>query len=227
MAYHNIDARNGTLNHVSGDLYMISHRVECKPLPSSRLGFLLIHHFSLSKATGRILQKLQPACMDASDRTECLPGTRVAIIQLIMDWALDLTSTQKIFWLHGLAGIGKSTLSTTIANRCRDQGCLGAFVFFSRDVAERSNPATVIRTLAYQIGSFNTRAGDVIATAIEKFPSVCLSPLSVQFQKLIIEPLASATDGQTTLVLVIDALDECATAKGRELLLEVLVENLI
>jgi hypothetical protein len=164
--------------------------------------------------------------MDGSDRTECLPGTRVAIIQLIMDWALDLTSTQNIFWVHGLAGIGKSTLSTTIANRCRDQGRLGAFVFFSRDVAERSNPATVIRTLAYQIGLFNTRAGEVIATAIEKFPNVYLSPLSVQFQKLIVEPLASATDEQTTLVLVIDALDECGTAKKRELLLEVLVENL-
>jgi hypothetical protein len=165
--------------------------------------------------------------MDASDRAECLPGTRVAMIQLIMDWALDLISTQNIFWVHGLAGIGKSTLSTTIANRCRDQGRLGAFVFFSRDVAERSNPATVIRTLAYQIGSFNTRAGEAIATAIEKFPSVCLSPLSVQFQRLIVEPLASATDEHTTLVLVIDALDECGTAKKRELLLEVLVEKLI
>ena len=146
-----------------------------------------------------------------------------------MDWALDLTSTQNIFWVHGLAGIGKSTLSTTIANRCRDQGRLGAFVFFSRDVAERSNPATVIRTLAYQIGLFNTRAGEAIATAIKKFPSVCLSPLSIQFQKLIVEPLASATDEQTTLVLVIDALDaldECGTAKKWELLLEVLVENL-
>lgn len=167
--------------------------------------------------------------MDGSDRAECLPGTRVAIIQLIMDWALDLTSTQNIFWVHGLAGIGKSTLSTTIANCCRDQGRLGAFVFFSRDVAERSNPATVIRTLAYQIGLFNTRAGEAIATAIKKFPSVCLSPLSMQFQKLIVEPLASATDEQTTLVLVIDALDaldECGTAKKWELLLEVLVENL-
>jgi hypothetical protein len=102
-------------------------------------------------------------------------------------------------------------------------------VFFSRDVAERGNPATVIRTLAYQIGLFNTRAGEAIATAIKKFPSVCLSPLSMQFQKLIVEPLASATDEQTTLVLVIDALDaldECGTAKKRELLLEVLVENL-
>ena len=178
------------------------------------------------KATGRVLKKLQPAWMDGSDRAECLPGTRVAIIQLIMDWALDPISTQNIFWVHGLAGIGKSTLSTTIANRCRDQDRLGAFLFFSRDVAERSNPATVIRTLAYQIGSFNTRIGEAIATAIRKFQNVYLSPLSVQFQKLIIEPLASATDEQTTLVLVIDALDECGTPKKRELLLEVLVENL-
>jgi hypothetical protein len=152
----------------------------------------------LSKATAHILQKLQPAYMDASDRAECLPGTRVAIIKLVTDWALDPTTTQNALWVHGLAGMGKSTLSTTVANRFREMGCLGAFVFFSRDVAERSNPATVIRTLAYQIGSFHPRVGTAISTAIEKFPGVCLSPLSVQFQKLLVEPLASVIDRHST-----------------------------
>ena len=149
------------------------------------------------------------------------------MIQIITDWALDPNSTQNVFWVHGLAGIGKSTLSTTIANHFRDIGRLGAFMFFSRDVAERSNPATVIRTLAYQIGSFHTPAGEAISTAIEKFPSICLSPLGVQFQKLLVDPLASAIGEDTTLVLVIDALDECGTAKKREVLLEVLAEQLI
>jgi len=147
--------------------------------------------------------------------------------QVIADWALDLTTTQNVFWVHGLAGIGKSTLSTTVANRCREMGRLGAFLFFSRDVTERSNPATVIRTLAYQIGSFHARAGEAIAAAIEKFPSVCLSPLSVQFKKLLVDPLASAIDPDTTLVLVIDALDECGTPKKREVLLEVLAEQVV
>jgi Cdc6-like AAA superfamily ATPase len=165
--------------------------------------------------------------MDASDRQECLPGTRVVITQAITDWALDPTGGKNIFWIHGLAGIGKSTLSTTVANRLRELGRLGAFIFFSRDVAERSNPATVIRTLAYQIGTFHSRAGEAITAAIEKFPSVCLSPLSVQFQKLLVDPLTTVIDKDTTLVLVIDGLDECGTPKKREVLLEILAEQLV
>jgi hypothetical protein len=84
----------------------------------------------------------------------------------------------------------------------------------------------VIRTLAYQIGSFHARAGEAISTAIKKFPSVCLSPLSTQFQKLLVDPLATVINEDTTLVIVIDALDECGTAKKREVLLDVLSEQL-
>jgi len=50
------------------------------------------------------------------------------------------------------SGAGKSTLATTIANRFREAGCLGAFVFFNRDASESSHPSTVIKTMAYQVG---------------------------------------------------------------------------
>jgi WD40 repeat protein len=81
--------------------------------------------------------------------------------------------------------------------------------------------------LAYQIGSFHARAGEAIAAAIKRFPSICLSPLNVQFQKLLVDPLLSAIDPQETLVVVMDSLDECGTAKKREVLLEILAERLI
>src|ERR1700685_4114099 len=182
---------------------------------------------SSTAATIHILQKLQPADMDASDRTDCLQGTRVAMIQLITEWALDPAGAQNVLWLHALAGAGKSTLSTTIANSLREMGRLGAFVFFDRDVIERSNPATVIRTLAYQIGSFHDHVGKAISAAIEKFPSICASPLSTQFRKLLVEPLSSVVDASTTLVLVLDGLDECGSVKKRERLLEILAEQSI
>ena len=191
--------------------------------------FIFASYPCRSKDTASILQKLQPAYMDASDRAECLPGTRVAIMQRIIDWALDPTNTQNALWVHGLAGMGKSTLSTTVANRLREMGHLGAFLFFSRDVAARSNPSTVIRTLAYQIGLFHAPAGVAISKAIENFPGICVSPLRVQFQKLLVEPLASVNKNAIpgTLVLVIDSLDECGTPKKREGLLEVFTEQMV
>ena len=167
--------------------------------------------------------------MDACDRAECLVGTRTAIIQFITDWALDpANETQNILWLHGLAGAGKSTLSTTIANRFREMGCLGAFAFFDRDTIERSNPTNVIRTLAYQIGSFHARAGRAISDVLENSPSICVSPLHLQFKRLLVDALSSdgvidAADGP--IILVLDALDECGSAEKRESLVEILAEQ--
>jgi hypothetical protein len=151
------------------------------------------------------------------------------MIQFISDWALDPTGAQNILWLHGLAGSGKSTLSTTIANRFRETGHLGAFIFFDRDIAERSDPTTVIRTLAYQLGSFHTRAGLAISAALETFPSIRLSPLRIQFQQLLVDPLSpeGVLDANAPIVIVLDALDECGCPKKRAALLEILADQFV
>jgi hypothetical protein len=89
-------------------------------------------------ALDHTLNILEPARMDASTRSECLPGTRTDILRSIADWAHSTSVEKWLLWLKGLAGSGKSTLSTTIAHTLQEQGCLGAFVFFSRDVEERN-----------------------------------------------------------------------------------------
>src|ERR1700733_5578146 len=97
--------------------------------------------------------------MDACDRSEGLIGTRLDILSFIEDWVKRPSREHSVLWIHGLAGSGKSAISTTISNRFRELGWLGAFVFFDRDVVARSDPATVIRTLAYQLGNFHTTVG--------------------------------------------------------------------
>ncbi|KIM76284.1 hypothetical protein PILCRDRAFT_826459 [Piloderma croceum F 1598] len=165
--------------------------------------------------------------MDASGRTECLPNTRTEMIHSISNWAKDLTGAYNVLWLRGLAGSGKSTLSTTVANKFRECGWLGAFIFFDRDASERSDPATVIRTLAYQVGLLHTRAGEAISGVIDKFPDICSSPVRAQFQRLLVDPLSDegVIDPNTPLVLILDALDECGSSKKRESLLELLAEQ--
>jgi hypothetical protein len=162
--------------------------------------------------------------MESSLRTECLPSTRQDILSEIINWATDHTNSQNVFWLHGLAGLGKSTISTTVANFFRDLGRLGAFIFFDRTFPERSHPSKVIRTLAYKLGTFDPRIGTAIAAAIDSFPDVKDASLVVQFTKLIVEPLASLPDLDIAgpIVLVFDALDECGDSAERTTLLEVL-----
>ena len=165
--------------------------------------------------------------MDPFLRKECLPDTRTNVLEFIINWVNDLRTTQNVLWIYGLAGSGKSTLSTTIANRFRESGNLGTFIFFDRDIAERNNPRDVIRTMAYQLGVFHPDIGEIIASALKSSPNICLSPISYQFQKLFLDTL-SPSKGFTVsapIVLVLDALDECGTPKDREILLTVLSDK--
>jgi len=77
-----------------------------------------------------LLKKLNPARMDAFSRPECLPGTRQDILKWVINWLTTPSDEQNILWLYGLAGSGKSTISTTIAEYFRELGRLGAFMFF-------------------------------------------------------------------------------------------------
>jgi hypothetical protein len=170
------------------------------------------------------LLELAPSNMDSSLLKGCLPSTRQNILCQIVHWATDLSTTENVFWLRGLAGSGKSTIAITIANLFRDLGRLGAFIFFDRAFSERSHPSKVVRTLAYKLGTFDPRIGAAMVAAIDNFPNVNDASLDVQFTKLIIEPLTSLPDLQTggPIGIVFDALDECGNSVERETLLEVL-----
>jgi hypothetical protein len=190
--------------------------------------WLTILSLSISPSTDNqldVLDRLEPVRMDPSQRTECLRGTRIDLLKFIVDWTSDASRGQKMFWVHGLAGSGKSTLSTTIANISRDSKHLGAFLFFDRDVTERSDPARVIRTLAHQLGTSYPRIGDAMRSIIQKHPNILMSPLDRQFQMLILDPLSALTLQSPTIVIVLDALDECGVLGERDALLTVLAQN--
>ena len=162
--------------------------------------------------------ELAPAELDASGRPACHPSTRQNVLSEIIDWATNPSCEQNVLWYHGLAGSGKSTISTTIANTFRELHRLGAFIFFDRAHPEQSHPSKVIRTLAYKLGSFDQRIGAAIYTAIDNLPSVNDASPRVQFIKLIAESLATLTDilAEGPVVLVFDAIDECGNPEERD-----------
>ncbi|KIM72615.1 hypothetical protein PILCRDRAFT_15964 [Piloderma croceum F 1598] len=173
------------------------------------------------------LDKLKPVTMDASMRSRCLPNTGTHVLEFIVDWVSDPASQQNILWLYGMAGSGKSTLATTIASTFDDSGRLGAFLFFDRDVTERSDPAMVFRTLAHQLASSNPDIGEAIREVVEKNANIWILPLRLQFIRLLLEPLSTFKHLSDTIVVVLDGLDECGTARERGELLEILTTDFI
>jgi WD40 repeat protein len=161
--------------------------------------------------------------MDEYNRTLCLENTRRNVINDIMEWIEDDSNdSRKVLWVYGLAGSGKSTLSTTIAQIMRRIHRLGAFFFFNRDIPQR-NFATLIRTLAYRLAMFDVCFGVAISQVVEKNDNIAEMPLEFQFESLLsANALKSVEWSGGPILLIIDALDECGSEADRKVLMKVL-----
>ncbi|RXW17109.1 hypothetical protein EST38_g8744 [Candolleomyces aberdarensis] len=154
----------------------------------------------------------------------CFEGTRVKLLAGIGRWmsntALEEQETRKpIYVLDGIAGIGKSTVAKTVAQRAAAINSLGATFFFSRDHADRQQAAGFVHTIAYQLACCDASYGRAIATAIEDHPESLHKVMAQQFSTLVAEPLNGMLKQRATpLVFVFDALDECAQPDGSDVL---------
>src|ERR1700691_3634384 len=124
-----------------------------------------------------LLKLLNPVQMDASARPQCLVGTRQDVLSFITGWLTTPSEGQNVLWLHSLAGYGKSTISTTVAEYFRDLGRLGAFIFFDSNDPTHSDPNAVIRTLAYRLASFDTRIKLAVCAVVESDKSIADAPV--------------------------------------------------
>ncbi|KAM6493347.1 hypothetical protein JOM56_011481, partial [Amanita muscaria] len=169
----------------------------------------------------QVLSALKRVAINAHNRDPCLPKTRLDVVEFLVEWIADRPSNQnRVLWLYGLAGSGKSTLSTTIAWMMRELHRLGAFFFFDRDIPER-NAATMIPVLAYQLAQFDARIGAIVSQIVESNQNIAEMPVNIQFTTLL-KPLQSVEWSGGPIVLVIDALDECGIEKDRAKLLDAL-----
>ncbi|KAJ6437372.1 restless-like transposase [Purpureocillium lavendulum] len=144
----------------------------------------------------------------------CLPNTRVELLQEISTWAID-PSSETIFWLNGMAGTGKSTVSRTLAHSFASQDRLGASFFFKRGEAGRGNTSQFISTVAADLARRQPTVAYYIQSAIDSDPTISRKTMREQFDKLIWDPISVNPLGvQKTepIIIIIDALDECDQA---------------
>ncbi|KDQ08126.1 hypothetical protein BOTBODRAFT_38228 [Botryobasidium botryosum FD-172 SS1] len=148
----------------------------------------------------------------------CLPDTRTRLLTDILQWIKrpDDSNGAQIFCLTGVAGSGKSAIAHSVAHRCYEEGLLASSFFFSRDVAERSNPRMLLSTMARDLAR-DPRIREQISLAIESDQSLTTAPLSRQFGPLIREPCLRYPSG-TPMVAVIDGLNEGYSVDLLELL---------
>jgi hypothetical protein len=161
----------------------------------------------------------------------CLAGTRVELLREILSWTTNQNG-KRIFWLCGKAGIGKSTISRTIAGDLDKDGRLGASFFFKRGQADRSHANLFFPTIAKQLADKIPDMGSAIAAALEKDSLLCERHMTKQFDKLLLQPIQSGRVGDILpkeCFIVVDALDECEDVEQIEALLKLLarIEDIV
>ncbi|KAK6342234.1 hypothetical protein TWF730_001711 [Orbilia blumenaviensis] len=154
----------------------------------------------------------------------CLKDTRTNLLNEIELWA-TCDNGPNIFWLRGMAGTGKSTISRTVAESFSKNKILGASFFFSRGDGERSRATKFFTTIASQLASSIAAFEEPLHEAIHQLGPANISQLDFksQWTKLILKPLSKLDSNRSKpIIMVIDALDECDDEKDVRLIIDLL-----
>jgi len=156
-----------------------------------------------------------------------LRGTRRDVLNRIQDWAENPTG-EVIFWLHGMAGTGKTSVALSVATALNTRQpftegrqpprfvFLGASFFFKQGDTTRNGTKIFFPTLARRLAQGFPDLGAQIADAVRKNLEIGTKAPQQQLERLVFKPL-SVVDKRTfvpvRLVVVVDALDECIEQK--------------
>ena len=154
----------------------------------------------------------------SGNRQGCLRGTRKDVLGQIESWLGD-EREQRVFWLNGLAGTGKSTIAQTFAETSFSDGKLGASFFCSRDFEDRSNIQKIFPTLAFQLACRFPQFREELLPVLRTNPDIERDSLCSQLETLIIGPFKTT---RIRTLIIVDALDECKDEEPASAILSVL-----
>jgi hypothetical protein len=148
--------------------------------------------------------------------SRCLVDTRQELLGDIETWLQSVgdVTAPSIYWLTGVAGCGKSTVSRTVIDRAKDLNLPCSWFCFSRDYPDRRSPDKLMTTVALDLIStgdslFIHEIHNAVTKGIDGS-----RPLLDQMEGFLRGPLAAAPQSSQPVVLVWDALDECSDSRA-------------
>ena len=157
-----------------------------------------------------------------------MTGTRVDILADLDIWASD-DNGRNVYWMVGIAGTGKSSISHTLCEMLDRKNRLGASFFCSRASDKTNDARLIVPVIAHSLARASPSIKFEIVKAIEDDPALAEPTyinLNEQVKKLIYGPIcATAGKGRTYKVIVIDALDECVNLQLVSSLIRLILQS--
>ena len=152
----------------------------------------------------------------------CMEGTRETLLNRIVSWAANESDTCNIYWIHGLPGIGKTSLAHSICERLHNKQRLAGAFFCQRDDANMSELRNILPTLISKLAEIFPPFRSTVAERLRNDPNLTSKSMK---DSLFLDLICNLPRRpQQALVFVIDALDECGDSKKGPVLLKVLTE---
>ena len=152
----------------------------------------------------------------------CMAGTREALLNHIMAWAANESNTSNIYWIHGLPGIGKTSLAHSICEKLHDNQWLAGGIFCQRDDANMSEIRNILPTLISKLAENFPPFRNIVADRLRSDPNLTSKLMK---DSLFLDLICNLPrHPKHALVFVIDAIDECGDGQNRPVLLKVLTD---
>ncbi|KAG8732043.1 hypothetical protein FRC10_001282 [Ceratobasidium sp. 414] len=168
------------------------------------------------------LAKLNPSGNAIYDPDRgCISGTRQRVIEDIISWSQDNNKKERMLWVYGFAGLGKSSVATSVCQRLETENRLAASFFCKRDDPVLRNPRCLLNMIIFGLATRNEGYKHAVADAIRQDSSLCGAPIQKRYASLVETPMNGLGQDRSprTFVVVIDALDEMQRDENRASLL--------
>jgi len=194
--------------------------------------FILANELSVTAVLGIdiLYEASNPgAVFDSQDHCDrrCFPGTREQYIADITNWITEsVDPPSSMYWMRGPAGVGKSAIAQTCAEKLKDTGHLGAAFFFT--VKKYDNPLCLFTSIAYQLTTALPDYRAAVDERISKDKSLIGKKMPSQFRSLIVEPLRELEKQGKRIqqkAIFIDGLDECVGEDAQAEIIKIIASS--
>ena len=156
-----------------------------------------------------------------------MEGTRKSLLKQIINWVTNEPAQEdalqtSVYWLYGVPGIGKTSLAHSICASLHDREQLGGAFFCRRDDMNLSEPRNILPTLINKLAGILPIFRRIVAKRLRNDPN--LTPESLKDTHFLDFIRSVPRQPKRTLVLVIDALDECGNYRSRPVMLKALTD---